>query len=751
MQKMTEEKLLHKLSHNLPLLEREIRSKWSQDGEIRSKRSQDREIRSKRSQDNDNLKISTLKRRIRKSKSHINSRKNKNRLVNPIPGKTLLKDASTNIAKINKPSLMLHVKNSSQLGRKRNRKCENDNCEIPKVARRRKRKRNKKGVVRDESLKLQRRTRYLLIRMKLEQNLIDAYSGEGWKGNSREKIKPEKELQRARKQILKCKLGIRDTIHQLDLLSSEGCIENSVMQPDGSVFHEHIFCAKCKTQNVCNDNDIILCDGPCNRGFHQKCLEPPLATEKIPPGDQGWLCKFCECRMEILESINAHLGTNFLVNSIWQDIFKESANYSDEENTCLDAAEEWPSEDSQDDDYDPERNEESCNGAGTEGDATDESACSSSFYWSSDEGSPRVKFTNRNPSNASLFDSMTSINFEDTSDVEIMNCRRRRKDVDYKKLHDEMFGKEVTGNEQGSEDEDWGPSRKRQRDKDSELGTSRSTGVGPIECSATGTTGSQKKPSLPSQEKKKLFRIPPDAVLKLRLAFEENELPPKTVKEDLSKQLGLDFEKVSKWFKNARYVALKIRKERKDQIKCNNITNNAASEAMSLFEPLATFIKIPKRLRRLHGKNNSKMVQHKRKSLLPLEAIKKKLRTVMVNKNKSSSKFVKQNFTKQWRLSSRDQVSSQGDNAMSMKKRISRLRRSITSERETTEFDFEDGGQHYLGEMERLFCLENRIQRLKAKLAEYRDGSQISTENDLGELHVMYVPVAEVKEKAQIF
>ncbi|KAK1317825.1 hypothetical protein QJS10_CPA05g02418 [Acorus calamus] len=412
---------------------------------------------------------------------------------------------------------------------------------------------------------------------------------------SREKIKPEKELQRARKQILKCKLGIRDAIHQLDLLSSEGCIENSVMQPDGSVFHEH-------------------------------------------------------------------------------DIFKEAANYSDEENTCLDAAEEWPSEDSQDDDYDPERNEETRNGAGTEGDASDESACSSSFYWSSGEGSPRVKFTNRNPGNANLFDSMTSINFEDTSDVEIMNCRRRRKDVDYKKLHD-----------------------------------------------------------------------------KLRQAFEENELPPKTVKEDLSKQLGLDFEKVSKWFKNARYVALKIRKERKDQIKCNNITNNAASEAMSLFEPLATFIKIPKRLGRLHGKNNPKMVQHKRKSLLPLEAIKKKLRTVMVNKNKSSSKFVKQNFVKQWRLSSKDQVSSQGDNAMSMKKRISRLRRSITSERETTEFDFEDGGQHYLVEMERLFCLENKIQRLKAKLEEYRDGSPIGTENDVGELHVMYVPVAEVKEKAQIF
>lgn len=40
-----------------------------------------------------------------------------------------------------------------------------------------------------------------------------------------------------------------------------------------------IFCAKCGSKDVTLSNDIILCDGACERGFHQFCLDPPLLIE----------------------------------------------------------------------------------------------------------------------------------------------------------------------------------------------------------------------------------------------------------------------------------------------------------------------------------------------------------------------------------------------------------------------------------------------------------------------------------------
>lgn len=77
---------------------------------------------------------------------------------------------------------------------------------------------------------------------------------------SREKIRPEKELQRAKQQILKCKLAIREAVRQLDSLGAVGCIEESAVAPDGSVYHEHVrIHRKFTIAIIClNSNTIVL-------------------------------------------------------------------------------------------------------------------------------------------------------------------------------------------------------------------------------------------------------------------------------------------------------------------------------------------------------------------------------------------------------------------------------------------------------------------------------------------------------------
>ncbi|XAR72949.1 hypothetical protein NMG60_11019765 [Bertholletia excelsa] len=213
-----------------------------------------------------------------------------------------------------------------------------------------------KSIV-DEYSRIRGRLRYLLNRMSYEQNLIDAYSGEGWKGQSLQKIKPEKELERAKSEIFCCKLKIRGLFQHLDSLIAEGRLPESLFDSEGQINSEDIFCAKCGSKDLPADNDIILCDGACERGFHQFCLEPPLLKEDIPPDDQGWLCPGCHCKIDSIYLLNGFLGTNLSSLDTWEHVFPEAASAAAAGNR-LDDSLEVASEDSDDQDYEPDGSEE---------------------------------------------------------------------------------------------------------------------------------------------------------------------------------------------------------------------------------------------------------------------------------------------------------------------------------------------------------------------------------------------------------
>ncbi len=73
---------------------------------------------------------------------------------------------------------------------------------------------------------------------------------------------------------------------------------------DDGISEEDIFCAKCLKVSIEPNNDLLLCDGPCQRAYHQLCDERKIKTEDIPPGDNDWFCLQCEVILETFD----HLG-----------------------------------------------------------------------------------------------------------------------------------------------------------------------------------------------------------------------------------------------------------------------------------------------------------------------------------------------------------------------------------------------------------------------------------------------------------
>ncbi|PWA40961.1 Homeodomain-like protein [Artemisia annua] len=277
-----------------------------------------------------------------------------------------------------------------------------------------------------------------------------------------------------------------------------------------------------------------------------------------------------------------------------QEIFKVEATLPDDGDTILNQ-EDWPSDESGDDDYDPDRvekRENSCSnsqvcsdGESSNDDATSNYSLQSLDDEDLDDESLKLSITMGLESTSADVIGQGS---GSGSDGDFMSGRRQRQSVDYRKLYDEMFGKDALVNEQVSEDEDWGPTNRKRREKESDAATTLMTlceteksvkdtlcetekivkgvadtstekSVKDVADSSTADTNLSCKGT-----KRSFFRIPADAVEKLRIVFATNQLPSRALKEELSKQLGLDPEKVNKWFKNARYLSLKTKKLAED-------------------------------------------------------------------------------------------------------------------------------------------------------------------------------------------
>ncbi|GMF24563.1 unnamed protein product [Phytophthora fragariaefolia] len=210
-------------------------------------------------------------------------------------------------------------------------------------------------------------------RMRYPLAFIEAYEAEGWRKSSRDKLKPNKELETERRKITKGQRALIDGLHELKALNA-----NEPQVPLLAKFEE-VHCSRCGSTDTEPDNDILLCDSiGCHRAYHQKCQTPIVLTAHIPAGEEPWFCEVCLAVFECLKSINSVFGATY--ESV-DDLFPELATADQQSATDASSAAQSGEEsgtapaDEDDDEADDEDfvcNEEDDDDNDDEGDNADE-------------------------------------------------------------------------------------------------------------------------------------------------------------------------------------------------------------------------------------------------------------------------------------------------------------------------------------------------------------------------------------------
>ena len=351
------------------------------------------------------------------------------------------------------------------------------------------RAKKKDGRINDAVPPFERAKRRILSqisRIRKEMWLLETYEMEGWRGASKEKLKPTHELQRASDAIARAKLIIQENMRFIDEGGNFTSIPKECYTPSGELDEEHIFCAKCLGGDAPEDNDIILCDGYCGRAYHQNCMDPPLKLEDLPPEDEGWLCPSCSAKVDCIYFLNELFNTAMPLDTPWHAIYDAAENPAGDEGEGIarpgaqagKAEEEaggsalgflamdLPSEESDDEDFeltgsqDPERPRDGSEDEDEDDEEDDggdgERTPGSIFLAACAE--PRAETEDgedRSESSSSVIEEEGTTS--ESEEPEALPGKRRRKKVNYRKLNDLMFGETEAYEGELVSDNEWNP------------------------------------------------------------------------------------------------------------------------------------------------------------------------------------------------------------------------------------------------------------------------------------------------------
>ena len=109
----------------------------------------------------------------------------------------------------------------------------------------------------------------------------------------------------------------------IDMDTGEVSFRDRIEEDTGEVDVEDVACARCGDGDATDENDILMCDGYCDRAFHQRCVVPPVKTDEIP---DEWLCPLCDARVDCFYTLNADFDLELdAADASWRDVFPTEA------------------------------------------------------------------------------------------------------------------------------------------------------------------------------------------------------------------------------------------------------------------------------------------------------------------------------------------------------------------------------------------------------------------------------------------
>lgn len=164
---------------------------------------------------------------------------------------------------------------------------------------------------------LLKRARDAVGKVEAEEHAIRCFEAEGWRGAGRERVRLTADLQRAREASERAKAVIRDCIKETEDTTGFRTLPKEAYDAQGEVEEDYIKCGLCDHEESYDENDIIICDGGCERCFHEKCAEkafnlPPCSINAVNFKEEDiYLCPACDCKVSLMirmERINRLTG-----------------------------------------------------------------------------------------------------------------------------------------------------------------------------------------------------------------------------------------------------------------------------------------------------------------------------------------------------------------------------------------------------------------------------------------------------------